>query len=437
MRRNLFGLFKPLLLSFILIIFFTAPASAEPQKQWTDLTTAAAANGSTVTTRVFGYYADVEGFGQVFVICNPNTGEETGDAFIPNAKVGEKQAQKIVRYDRKYDIDWDHPKQVNPVRVSLIAPNIPTDTRYDVEYYRQTGQLKRKTENQFAWPMSYSFARMIPGSDPNYWLIVALVENPNPFPVKADVTTSIRSWTSGWQSEGIYFNRTVPLGPNETKYIILNTGQKKEFLLDEWGDWPSPGYSLAYYNARINEINSPDYPDTLKSDGEYGFFTTYVRWDGTNPTVYPLFPMRLAFNFTCWSYDSYGSYWYGYYRGREFPQCYGHAEYDPKTGQWSITVSFGYFEKPWYMSDDEWQKIYNTAVDKAVSALKSLFEKWYPKVPLHSSWSKDNLKVDGDTGYYTSSRNETWPDGRRPSFVITFDHLEPVPPKKCPAGSRF
>ncbi|MEW5995447.1 MAG: hypothetical protein AB1744_13775, partial [Candidatus Zixiibacteriota bacterium] len=84
------------------------------------------------------------------------------------------------------------------------------------------------------------------------------------------------------------------------------------------------------------------------------------------------------------------------------------------------------------MSDAEWQKIYNTAVDKAVSALKSLLEKWYPRVPLHSSWSKDNLKVDGDTGYYTSSRNETWPDGRRPSFVITFDYLEPVPPKNAP-----
>ena len=412
----------------------TLPALAGPQPQWADLVTGVDANGNLITTRVYGYYADVEGFGRVFVVCDPATGRETGEAYVPGAKVGDRQVQKLVRYERKLDLDWDHPKQVNPVRLSLIAPNIPTDVRYDWDYYERTGQLVEKTFNQFAWPMSWSFARMIPGSDPDYWLILGVLQNPNPYPVRVNMHASIWAWHRSWSYDSLVRKelQEVPLGPNETKYVLLNRGQKGEFLADRlWFKWPQPGYSEAYYSVQVRRVDDPEYPEILKSGDAYGFFVPYVRWDGTDPTVYLLIPMRLAFDFYCWSDDDYGSYWYSYYRGREFPECWGHAEHDPATGQWTVSVSFYYFEKPWWMSNEEWQKVYNTAVNKAVSALKSLFEKWYPKVPFWCVWWDDPyLKVNGETGEYITYDN--WPGGREPSFRITFQYLEPVPPRNAP-----
>lgn len=431
-----------LLMFFLLVLFIVIPASAGVQKQWADLATSVDANGNIITTRVYGYYADVEDFGQVFVVCDPNTGRETGDAFVPGGKIGEKQSQKIVRYDRKQVLDWDHPKQLNPVQVALTMPNIPTSLEYDWDQYEKTGQLTKKVVGQFGWPMDYSFARLVPGSDPDYWLIIASVQNPNPFPVKAQFQTSIHGWRDGWwHSENISKDIEVPLGPNETKYILLNRGKKGEVLTREYGEWDDnswePGYSEAYYYAKVNKVEDPEYPDILKTGNEQGFYKPYVRWDGTDPTVLPLVPMRLAFDFYCWSYDEYGSYWYNYYRGREFPDCYGHAEYDPDKAEWTISVGFSYFEKPWWKSDEEWEKIVATAHDKAQAALKPLFEKWYPKVPFWSAWWEDPyLRVDGETGYYITTRKENWPGGRRPSFTITFYYLEPTPPSKLPPGAK-
>lgn len=429
------------MLFLLCLAFPPLPALAGPQLQWADLVTGVDANGNLITTRVYGYYANVEGFGQVFVICDPATGRETGEAYVPGAKVGDRQVQKLVGYERKLDLDWDHPKQVNPVRLSLIAPNIPTDVRYDWDYYERTGQLVKRAFSQFAWPMSWSFARMIPGSDPDYWLILGVLQNPNPYPVRVNMQASIWGWHKGWSYDSSVHKelQEVPLGPNETKYVLLNRGQKEEFLAEElWCEWPQPGYSTAFYSVQVKKVDDPEYPEILKSGDAYGFFVPYVRWDGTDPTVYPLIPMRLAFDFHCWSHDECGSYWYGSYRGREFPECWGHAEHDPATGQWTVNVSFCYFKKPQGMSDTEWQVIYSKAVNKAISALKPLFEKWYPKIPFWCIWWDDSyLMVDGETGEYTASGR--WPDGREPSFYITFRYLEPVPPRDAPPppGSQY
>lgn len=430
-----------------LALLWAYPAAAQ-DKQWVDLVTGVS-NNMPVTTRVFGYYADVKGFGQVFIICDPNTGEETGYAYVPGGVVGSVKKQAIDHYDRKEDLDWDHPKQINPPQVVLFAPNIPTSTEYDWDYYKQTGKLCKKAVNEFGWPMSYSFARYLPGSDPDYWLIIASVANPNPFPVEVYVDARIYWWRTSWGDiRGIPSkNITISLGPNETRYVLLNRGKQSNcYLCDEESEWDDDsyhqGWSSGYYDVVITKILSPDYPNILKSGDKFGYYTTYVRWDGTNPIVYPLIPMRLAFDFQCDSYDRNGSYWYYPYRGREFPACSGHAEYDPATGQWNIGLGFRYFKKPSGMSDAEWQVIYNTAVNKAVSALKPLFEKWYPKIPFMCIWWSDDeeLQVDGVTGYYRfSDDNQGWPDGHSPTFQIDFRYLEPVPPNNAPPapGSQY
>lgn len=423
-------------LVFPCLVFPPLPAAAGPQMQWTDLVTGVDANGDPTTVRVYGYYTEAKGFGQVFVVCDPNTGKETGDAYVPGAKVGEKQGRKLVGYERRQDLDWDNPKQVNPPRVGLTAPNIPTDTRWDIEHYRQTGQLVRKTENRFVWPMSYSFARMIPGSDPNYWLIVAAVENPNPFPATVEANhLRISEWRNqfgGWwgiSNPHISYQGKIPLGPNETKYVLLNSTQRGYYLARElWLDWPSPGYSDAYYFARMISINDPDYPDALKSRDRHGFFVPYVRWDGTEPTVLPVIPMRLAFQVSCHGVDRQGNAWSDPLQGRGWPQMWGRVEHDPKTGEWSVNISLSDRDKPWWWTDDRWRAYKTAAETNARRTLSALFAKWYPKVPYRGGWGRESVYADGITGEYYGTKLPS----PNPQFYVEFRLIEPVPPSGTP-----
>lgn len=425
------------LVAALLLISLTLPplpAAAGPELQWADLVTGVDANGNIVTSHLYGYYADIEGVGEAFVVCDPATGKETGEAYVPGAKIGDRKVKKLVGYNRRKDLDWDHPKQVNPPGVALMMPNIPTSTQYDWDYYKTTGKIVKKTINQFGWPMSYSFARMVPGSDPDYWLIVATLQNPNPYPITVNANLNIRGWQSFYSGGGtIGYNGQIPLGPNETKYLLLNRGQKNYFLAEElWVDWPEPGYSEAYYSAGISSINDPDYPDMLKSGDRQGFFAPYVRWDGTDPTVVPLVPMRLAFNFSCYAYErNYNS---DPRRSRGWPQVYGHAEYNPDTGLWSVGVSY-YGKKRWHWTDQEWQAYLAAVRNNAGKTLTALFARWYPKVPFWCAWWDDSLLVDADTGYYTSSYKPEWPSGR-PSLTVRFRYLEPVPPSTLPPGAK-
>ncbi|APC08605.1 hypothetical protein [Neomoorella thermoacetica] len=405
------------------------PAAAAPgnQGQWVDLATSVDTNGNPVVTKVFGYYVNITGYGQVFVVCDPNTGQETGDAFVPS-KIGIKQIQKLVRYDEKQVLDWDHPKEVKAVQISLFMPNIPTRWEYDWDYYNQTGQLRHKGDYQFGWPAGSSFAQMVPGSDPDYWLIVATLINPNDFPVQASATIRINEWSDGYMSaynKPVAKDLTVSLGPNETRFVLINRGHQKSRLMDMSYDFPA-AISTAQYNVDITGVNDPEYPDILKSGGQYGYYTTYVTWNGTNPTVYPLIPMRLAYDFYVSAYDS--SNWY---YGRGFPRMIGHAEYDPEKDDWAISLSLYDNEKPWYWSDSEWQQYKEQNINKAVSELKFLFRKWYPQIPHWDPWWKDPyLQVNGDTGEYKTYGN--WPNNRQPSFVVTFTSIYPVPPSNAP-----
>jgi len=419
----------------MVILLFGTVVLAQQDNSWVDLPTGVGADGHVITTSVFGHYSDLESVGEVFVECDPDTGEELG-AYIPGVKIGDQKTYIEGEPSKKEVIDWDHPKEVLPIQVTLLAPNIPTDAEIDWDYYNQHQEVRRKTENQFKWPTSTGFNRLIPGSDPDYWLFVAVASNPNSFPVSVNLTAAISNFSDGDDEKSVNkdYNSLV-MQPNETKYILLNRGlpNNYRYLLQEWPQWDDnswqSGYSNGYYSTRTADVMDIAYPSILETEGVQGFYTPYVRWNGTDPTVKPLVPMRLAYNFSIdYTDDKYGSYYYSHYRGREWPSGYGHAEYDPVQDKWSISVSFKNFEKPNNKSDEEWQVIVDKATTNAKTTLEYLFQTWYPKTPFWNAWQDDEAYANGETGEWYGGNSPS----PKPNFIVEFDYLEPVPPADAP-----
>lgn len=103
MLRKILAKSLTILLLLCLVVPPLFSAAAEPQLQWADLVTGVDTNGNPTTTHVYGYYTNVERAGEVFVVCDPATGKETGWAYVPGAKVGERQTQKLVGYEKGPD----------------------------------------------------------------------------------------------------------------------------------------------------------------------------------------------------------------------------------------------------------------------------------------------------------------------------------------------
>lgn len=348
------------------------PALAAPQLQWVDLVTGVNEGGNVVTTRVFGYYADVKGFGQVFVICDPKTGKETGWAYVPGTKVGEKKGQKLVRYERRRVEDWTVVKRIDPVQVRVIAPNVfdrVAYTDYSWEQEKLTGELKRVAYGPVSWPGSTK-SYLLPDSDPDYWLIVVQVTNPNPWPVKVEVSGDIEKFREGfghWEdTEILRFDKELSLGPNETKFILVNRGKpfSNAFLADdtEWSDG-SPdrqqSWSEGYYRSDIVENMDPELPDYLKLNKGFIAFQNYA-WG-------PPVPKDLSGGFTvsyrveCRLNTSWRSAWW--------------------------------FDGSVTLTEDGWvahPKKNSKTSDAAKSAVEAFFAEHWPKVPYVD---KDNRSV--------------------------------------------
>lgn len=294
---------KALFLGLLLLpLLFVSAATAGPQKQLATLITGVSANGIPVETQVFGYYADVEGYGQVFVICDPVTGNETGYAYVPGVKVGDKKGQKITGYKRGLVEDWNVVKQIDPVNLTLIAPNIYVNlgyTDYSWEQYNKTGKLLRTAYGPATWP-GPERGYLIPGSDPDYWLIVAEATNPNPWPVKVNISASIEQWRSSWSlgSGGpeLTVDKEVILGANQTKYILVNRGKPSGYyLLADDRDWISERsgcevWTKIDFETRVTENRDPELPDYLKPNKGYIEFLNV--WGG------PPIPKDLSQGFT-------------------------------------------------------------------------------------------------------------------------------------------
>ena len=276
---------RVLMVLVLLLFMFVVPASAA-EKQWVELTTDVDTDGNIVTTKVFGYYADVKGFGQVFVVCDPNTGEETGNAFVPNAKVGEKKVQVLTKYDKKQIIDFNQLKVLRPPQVSIIAPNIPTRRGgWNWEWFRETGQFRHKMDGIVSWPDNYSWEYLVP--DPSCWLIVLQVTNPNPFAITAEVSGQL----SYWKDDGYYYegkqpylsvnNKIVDLEAGETKYILMWSGNPPDEAVWLLRDWEDDYYwSDSWLNGKVVKNFDPELPDACQPD--VAFYPRLYGWNSVS-----------------------------------------------------------------------------------------------------------------------------------------------------------
>ena len=177
--------------------------------------------------------------------------------------------------------DWSKVKRINPVQISVMAPNIIKGTGYDWEYYEETGELRRLASGPVQWPGS-SGAYLVPGSDPDYWLIVAKLTNPNPWPVKASIRTDIDHWYRSWYSKfGIREIIEAGLGANETRFVLINRGKKEPLIMRDINSSGSQGittinaWSEAYFNTTVTENLDPELPEYLRLNKGYIAYDNY------------------------------------------------------------------------------------------------------------------------------------------------------------------
>lgn len=163
----------------VVLLLFATPVFGQT-KDWQDL-----GNGISV----YGYrknYGDKD----LLIECDSGTGKETGNAFWAQKRVKEKDVFDHWNYIKKED--FSIVSEVQPVKVKRIfAPNIPTN-EFDSVTNPTTGEKVVASSGMVSWPGD-NFARIVPGTNPAYWLIVAEVKNPNPFPVKAEVRVAVQS----------------------------------------------------------------------------------------------------------------------------------------------------------------------------------------------------------------------------------------------------
>jgi len=274
----LFKLIKYFIMSFFILLFFSVSTEAASDKQWSDLVTGADSDGNHLITKVFGYYAADNS--QVFIVCDPDTGEELDKAYIGGFEVGQKDI--VTGYE--YGEDKSSVKKVNPVTVTVMAPNAYSGTEisdYSVDYLNKTGEAIYSTSS-VKWPGNSSVC-IIPGDDPNYWLIVAEVKNPNNWPVKAKISARVERWRNSSRinvGDAVKIeNKEVELAARETKYILMNKGKDPKFnKLYYDSDWSNSGtsyWSEVFYSSNIMENSDPELPEELRANFGYIMFNEY------------------------------------------------------------------------------------------------------------------------------------------------------------------
>lgn len=272
MKKFLSALF----VSAVFVFSFAFFANAQEEKKWETFITGA--QGSNVlTTQAYGYYIKVKGFGDVFVICDPDNGSETGYAYVPGMKVGQKTSQVIKEYERGLIEDFTVTKRLDPIEVSLFAPNTWRRTGltdYSWEYASQTGKYIDVANTPLGWPGT-TRAFLLPSAKPNYWLMVAQATNPNPFPVKSDLFMYVSKFTGDprrykWFKSGTPAQKSyddIYFAANETKYILLNNAVPTYHTLVhdlEWDDDDCEVWAEGYWSTGIAENLDPEHPEWLK-----------------------------------------------------------------------------------------------------------------------------------------------------------------------------
>lgn len=240
--------------------------------QWITLQNLKDANGNQLEDKdVYGYYVN-----NIFVECNYDTGKPTGKIYYGTYSSEETAEEIIVGHESIEKEDMDQVKRVDPVEITLMAPNIINKTQIDLDHYNEAGEIVRVAYGPAQWP-GPTKAFLIPGSDPDYWLIVARVTNPNSWPVKARVHVDMARWSDGSFFTSVYLKEEaeVYLGAKETRFVLMNRGKKDYLLSDNVNTNTSAGlttvnsWTKVMFGTSILENYDPELPEYLKPGNGY------------------------------------------------------------------------------------------------------------------------------------------------------------------------
>ncbi|OIQ59921.1 hypothetical protein [Neomoorella thermoacetica] len=204
--------------------------------QWAEMVTGVDGGGNPTTTEVFGYYADAGGL-QVFIACDPATGEETGEAYVPGAVVGERKVKKFTGYEYVKKVDTDRKKY-------LYAPKV-----FPLPLWKGDVGLSLATYSDYIKPLQITLPY---GDDParwpEYWKwIFYPLENKNGWPVE------FRMNADGNYEEGY-------LSPGETKYF-------RRVLSNE--ECSKDKYVGSFVRVDVTKNYDPEAPAPVGPEGYY------------------------------------------------------------------------------------------------------------------------------------------------------------------------
>ncbi|WP_123927155.1 hypothetical protein [Thermodesulfitimonas autotrophica] len=290
-------LFSALLVAALIFAASPAFASAHPPCQWVQVD--ADNDPSTPPVSVYGYWADLNGT-QVLIVCDPKTDEPVQDqdgngiAYVNNGGYVQAEKQVLDKYETKRALDWEHPKEIKPLQLTLLAPNVPLTLTYNLQDINAHGGLwLHSTGNCVSWGQGRGYAKLLT-NNPDDWLIVLAVTNPNPFPVSGKVDAQLWRWSNLYSDWPFQKSLALALGPNETKYVLVNRSKQADLLAQKFSDCDTQGYTLAYmWASSVSAAALQDFPaDIMGSAKGFGTFDIY------GPSE-PRWPMRFAVGVKC------------------------------------------------------------------------------------------------------------------------------------------
>lgn len=267
-------------------------ASTHPLCQWVQVD--ADNDPSTPPVSVYGYWTDVGGI-QVLIVCDPKTDEPVrgadgkGIAYINQGSYVTVEEEVVTGYEEGKEIDFDTVKTLQPLSVSVFAPNVSTGIEWDWDWFKETGEIRFRGTGYVQWPGDYSWEH--PVTDPSCWLIVAEVSNPNPFPIKGNVCVQLKDWRDQRRKHRgvVDVDKKVLLGAGETKYVLLHQGSPPDGAVHLlYGCEDGYYWSRTYIRGGVAENRDPEFPGVCRPN--IGF-----RWD---PSVHYRMPASISVSFS-------------------------------------------------------------------------------------------------------------------------------------------
>jgi hypothetical protein len=196
LRRPFVILSILLLLLAAASILFPEPGSADATRQWASLVTGVDGNGNVAYSQLYGYYAAVGGStSNVFIECDPFTGNETGYAYVSGQRVGSISHRYPV-VSQELDLTQRH-----TLYATENFPNVLWKGNVNLQPYWAASNQLSATCPYLALPGDWK------------WMVYQFCNN-NKWPVVAKVRVTLGGVGETWEGY-------EPFSAGETKYLRL------------------------------------------------------------------------------------------------------------------------------------------------------------------------------------------------------------------------